>query len=140
MRTAAQNKAESGEYVDSVGELVAKCEEEGFIPRYYIDQPNDSVDRTLMDLQHYTKTLVTDELNLGNMIESSLKQIVEDRENESSVTTDQDGVEDVDENFFDYEEKEITDADYSEYFEKLEEDRRADEEYLASLAKGRNDL
>ncbi|MBO7079835.1 MAG: hypothetical protein J6W64_08525 [Bacilli bacterium] len=34
--TAAQNKAESGEYVDSVGELVMVCEEDGFIPRYYV--------------------------------------------------------------------------------------------------------
>jgi hypothetical protein len=45
--TAAQNKAESGEFIDSIGELVALCEKEGFIPRYYIDEPNDKVDRTL---------------------------------------------------------------------------------------------
>jgi len=35
--TAAQNKADSGEYVDSISELVEICETEGFIPRYYID-------------------------------------------------------------------------------------------------------
>jgi hypothetical protein len=34
--TAAQNKAESGEFVDSVAELVELCEKEGFIPRFYI--------------------------------------------------------------------------------------------------------
>jgi hypothetical protein len=39
--TAAQNKAETGEYVDSISELVELCEREGFIPRFYIDQPND---------------------------------------------------------------------------------------------------
>jgi hypothetical protein len=48
--TAAQNKAESGEFVDSVGELVALCEREGFIPRYYVDEPQDKADRVLADL------------------------------------------------------------------------------------------
>ena len=48
--TAAQNKAESGEYVDSISELVAICESEGFIPRYYTDGPQDKVDRVLEDL------------------------------------------------------------------------------------------
>ena len=47
--TAAQNKAESGEYVDSVSELVAICETDGFIPRYYVDEPKDKVDRVLQD-------------------------------------------------------------------------------------------
>jgi len=37
--TAAQNKTENGDYIDSVAELVAMCERDGFIPRYYIDGP-----------------------------------------------------------------------------------------------------
>lgn len=37
--TAAQNKGESGNFVDSIGEIVAICEREGFIPRYYVDGP-----------------------------------------------------------------------------------------------------
>jgi len=45
--TAAQNKSESGNAVDSISELVAMCETDGFIPRYYIDTPKDKVDRTL---------------------------------------------------------------------------------------------
>jgi hypothetical protein len=73
--TAAQNKAESGEYVDSIAELVAICEKDGFIPRYYTDGPQDKVDRTLQDLQYYTHTLVTEEMNLGNLIENAIKQI-----------------------------------------------------------------
>jgi len=48
--TAAQNKAESNEAVDSVCELVAMCEKEGFIPRFYIDGPNDKVDKVIMDM------------------------------------------------------------------------------------------
>ena len=35
------------EYVDSVSEIVAICEKDGFIPRYYTDGPQDKVDRTL---------------------------------------------------------------------------------------------
>ena len=45
--TAQQNKAEKGEYVDSISELVALCEKDGFIPRYHIDEPKDKVDRVL---------------------------------------------------------------------------------------------
>ena len=45
--TAQQNKAEKGEYVDSISELVALCEKDGFIPRYYIEEPKDKVDRVL---------------------------------------------------------------------------------------------
>ena len=47
--TAAQNKGEKGEYVDSISELVAICETDGFIPRYYTDGPQDKVDKTLQD-------------------------------------------------------------------------------------------
>lgn len=77
--TAAQNKAESGEYVDSISELVAICETQGFIPRFYTDGPQDKVDRTLQDLQSYTRTLVTEEMNLGNLIENAVKQIELDK-------------------------------------------------------------
>ena len=31
--TAAQNKSENGEFVDSFSEIVAFCEKDGFIPR-----------------------------------------------------------------------------------------------------------
>lgn len=77
--TAQQNKAESGEYVDSISELVAICETDGFIPRYYTDGPQDKVDRTLQDIQSYTRTLVTEEMNLGNLIENAVKQIELDK-------------------------------------------------------------
>ena len=39
--TAAQNKAENGEFLDSISEFVVLCEKEGFIPRYYVDGPKD---------------------------------------------------------------------------------------------------
>lgn len=82
--TAAQNKAESGEYVDSISELVLICERDGFIPRYYVDKPEDRIDLIIKDLQGYTRTLVTEEMGLGNMIENAVKQIEQDREKEES--------------------------------------------------------
>jgi len=48
--TEAQNKAEKGDIVDSVSEIVNMCEKDGFIPRYYVDGPQDKVDRVLEDL------------------------------------------------------------------------------------------
>jgi hypothetical protein len=48
--TAAQNKTESGEFVDSVGELIEICEKQGYIERFYIEQPNDKVDLTIQDM------------------------------------------------------------------------------------------
>lgn len=80
--TAAQNKAESGEFVDSIGELVMVCERDGYIERYYIDEPKDKVDAVLKDLESYTNRLVRDELNLGNLIENALRsmQDIENRE------------------------------------------------------------
>jgi hypothetical protein len=47
--TAAQNKTEEAELIDSIGELVALCETDGFIPRYYVDSPKDKVDRVIQD-------------------------------------------------------------------------------------------
>jgi hypothetical protein len=48
--TAAQNKAEQGEFIDCIGELVALCETQGYIERYYVDTPQDKVDVTLKDM------------------------------------------------------------------------------------------
>jgi hypothetical protein len=67
--TAAQNKAETGEYVDSISELVELCEKQGYIERFYIDEPNDRVDATILDMQRYTKTLIEKETNLSALIE-----------------------------------------------------------------------
>lgn len=86
--TAAQIKAEDSESIDSIGEIVALCEKEGFIPRYYVEGPQDHVDRTIQDMQAYTRSLVTEELNLGNMIESAVREIESDRAREANIETD----------------------------------------------------
>jgi hypothetical protein len=48
--TAVQNKDEASNSVNAIGELVALCEKEGFIPRFYTDKPNDKVDQTILDM------------------------------------------------------------------------------------------
>lgn len=130
--TAAQNKGESGEFVDSIGELVALCEREGFIPRYYTEGPQDKIDRTLQDLQQYTHTLVTEEMNLGNMIEASLREIVKDREREANIDVEDS---DEDEDLFNYEHPELTEEDYQEYEDMKEQERDKDEEMLNNILK-----
>lgn len=133
--TAAQNKAESGEYVDSISELVALCEKDGFIPRYYTDGPQDKVDRTLQDLQSYTKTLVTEEMNLGNLIEKAVKQIELDKLKEIEEGAEAADDDDLMENslFSDYAEAALEDGDFSQLRELEEEWADEDEEYINSV-------
>ena len=124
--TAAQNKAESGEYVDSISELVLICERDGFIPRYYVEKPADKIDLVLKDMQSYTRNLVMEEMGLGNMIENALRQIEEDKEKENSddkLTDDEyaDLFADEDENI-------LTTEDYAEFNEFKETEAAADEE------------
>lgn len=131
--TAAQQKGESGEYIDSIGELVAICEKEGFIPRYYTEGPMDKVDRTLQDLQDYTKTLVTEEMNLGNMIEASLREIVKDKEREASADVDDIDDDDIDEEALFAPQKELTYEDYEEFEEFEDGERAKDEDMLEEV-------
>lgn len=134
--TASQNKAENGEAVDSVGEIVAMCEKDGFIPRFYVDKPQDKVDRTIQDIQSYTRTLVTEEMNLGNLIEQAVKQIQEDKEKEAQRDADSaDEEEAFEADLFDEKNKSILlqDSDYQEFSNLVEEDEINDNEYLASL-------
>ena len=137
--TAAQNKAESGEFIDSIGELVALCEREGFIPRYYIDEPNDKVDRTLQDLQSYTRDLINEETNLSAMIEHALREIEKDKENESKLESD-DGTDDEEafesSLFGDDAEKVLHDEDFTEFTEFEEELEEDDEAFLKSILGG----
>jgi len=116
--------------VDSVGELVALCEREGFIPRYYIDQPNDHADEVLMDTKNYLHDLVVDEMNLGNLIENAVRQMSEE-ESKAEDTMIED-----DENltFENVQQAVIEDSAYSEYNDFLEGEEDADEETYLELA------
>ena len=113
--TAAQNKADSGEFVDSISALVEICEKDGFIPRYYIDQPNDRVDETLLDLKEYTHSLVTEEMNLGNLIENAVQEMAQQESKEED--------EDVEDEILTLAEADaLKDEDFVEYHEFLEKE------------------
>jgi hypothetical protein len=133
--TAAQNKSENGEYVDSISEIVAICEKDGFIPRYYIDGPQDKADRVLQDFQTYTRNLVTEEMNLGNLIENAIKQIELDKEKEAIEDAEAATEDEILENqlFADDAAEFLKDEDFEKFKEVEEESAEADDEFLQSL-------
>ena len=123
--TAAQNKTESGEFIDSISELVELCEKEGFIPRYYTETPMDKVDETLADLKGYTRSLVTEEMNLGNLIENAVKEMARQESKEEDKDTEDD---------LDIEEIEtLKDEDFESYNDFLEEEISADSDLMSSI-------
>ena len=118
--TAAQNKAESGEFVDSIGELIEMCEKQGYIERYYIESPKDRVDLTIADMQRYTRTLVEEETNLTLMVEKALRDI-EKEDKDNAENTEDSIVDDLIVDLSDIE-KTIKDSDFTEFDEFLEEE------------------
>lgn len=120
--TAAQNKEASNDVIDSIGELVAMCEKDGFIPRYHVDEPMDKVDRVLQDMQKYTRDLVVEELGLGNLIENSFKMIERER---ASIQAAAENAEDIEqqeeEELFDYNTTPLEDQDFVDFQTMLDE-------------------
>ena len=130
--TAAQNKADSGEFVDSVGELVYLAEEMGFIPRFHTDEPKDIVDVTLKDMKSYSYRLVTEEMGLGNMIEAALQQMQREQEQEEGELDEND-------DFLDPEATGVLDdADYQDYYDEIEEQVLADNKMMEGIENGNN--
>lgn len=115
--TAAQNKEQKNDFVDSVGELVAMCEREGFIPRFATDIPQDKVDITLKDMNAYIKKLVTQDLGFGQQIEDSIKKLQIQKE----MREQDDGFA-----FEDEEDDGLRDVDYEEFYENVEEQKAKD--------------
>lgn len=109
--TAAQNKEQKENFVDSVGELVSLCEREGFIPRFCTDIPQDTVDRTLKDMNNYLYKLVTQDLGFGQQIEDALKKIQIQKEMNEQDTDDP---------------IELKDKDFEEFYSQVEKQKEAD--------------
>lgn len=113
--TAAQNKEDKNDFIDSVGELVALCEREGFIPRYVTDVPQDKVDLTLKDMNDYLKKLVTQDLGFGQQIEDAIKKIQIQKEmNEAEEKASEEG------------ESTLQDEDYVAFLEEMESQKQND--------------
>lgn len=110
--TAAQNKEKKDDFIDCIGELVALCEKEGFIPRFATDIPQDKVDITLKDMQNYTKKLVTQDLGFGQQIEDALKKIQLQKELDAQADAD--------------EPEQLSSEDYENYFNEVELQKEQD--------------
>ena len=124
--TAAQNKEASNDYTDSVGMIVARCEEEnGFIPKYHSER-QDVVDATLKDMNTFTRDLIMSELNLGNMIEIYLQKMIQEENKEEDELDEDDDLIMLTER----EEELLRDEDYDEFNDMIEEEIELDEATL----------
>lgn len=133
--TEAQNKDDRQQVLSSIGELVALCEQEGGIidalPQYDPDQyPQDKIDFTLRDLKAYTYSLVSNELGLGDLIESYIEKL--EKAEEDSVDLDAGLVTSAEEAAG----EELTDDEAEEWQYFLENEIEAEGEMLARYLDG----
>ena len=131
--TAAQNKDAKGEFVDSVSEIVMMCEKEGFIPRYYVSEPQDEVDYTIKDMQRYTRTLVTEEMHLGQLIEEAIKSnqkedTREDLDADIDLNSDDSDIEQI--------ERGLKDDDFIEYQDFVADEQEKDKKNITNILEG----
>lgn len=132
---AIQNKEREEDGIDSVSEIVALAESYGYIPRFYVDGPQDKVDRVLQDMQSYTKNLIDSEGALSDMLEQAINQIIRDKENEASVDVEADDLES--ELFADNSsENLLKDSDFSDFADFEDRLRKDDKEYMDALVRG----
>ena len=132
--TAQQNKGEDSDVIDSVGELVALCERDGFIPKYHTDGPKDKADRVLQDMQIYTRDLIQNESGLNIMMERAVVQIEEEEARIKAAAEMGDDAEE--EAMFNYD-KPVFDVEDFEEFKDFEMDlTEEDEEYMMKLLNG----
>ena len=118
--TAAQNKEEKGDFVDSIGEFVAMCEREGgFIPRYVTDAPKDVIDIIIQDNKEYLQTLIHNDTNLSQQIEQFLKKkeiLLQQKEDRKLAKLK--GLDTV----------EVTDQDYADFYKAMKGGNITEEE------------
>lgn len=118
--TEAQNKEGKSSFIDSIGEMVAYCEKnEGQIPKFEIQTPYDIVDKIIMDLKEYNKSLIYEDKSLADEIEQYLKnkQNAESMKRDRELAKEQ-GLSQV----------ELTDQDYMDFKKSIEADIDQDNE------------
>ena len=118
--TAAQNKEEKGDFVDSVGALVAYCEKNGGkIPKYDINADPDIIDKVIEDLKSYTKSLITEDRALARQIEDYLKKReIAEEQRQDLLNAQAQGLDAY----------ELNDEDYEDYFDTINEEQVIDNE------------
>lgn len=116
--TAAQNKEQDNQFIDSVGQLVDFCEKHGGeIPQIEINAPIDIIDTIIQDLKKYTKSLVYEDPALKREIEDYLKKIKNNEQQKQDKKDAKDkGLQYV----------EITDQDISAYNQQIQKQREED--------------
>lgn len=123
--TEAQNKEGSGDTFSSIGELVAFCEKEGgFIPDFKIEYPLDIIDKVVLDLKKYTSNLIKEDLGLAQQIESYIKKKeITEEQKKNRTQAREEGLDYV----------ELTDEDYIEFYETLDQQKNEDEEFFEEI-------
>ena len=122
--TAAQNKNEKSEFVDSVGQLVAYCEKYGHeIPQFNIKTKNkegiDVVDAVINDLKEYTYSLIKQDTALARQIEDYLtrRKNVEKEQEEKRLAKEQG-----------FNEVQVSDEDIVDFKKQIERQQQIDAE------------
>lgn len=121
--TAAQNKEEKGDYVNCLSELVMIAEQDGPIPRQYVVDPRDKVDECLQDIKLFTKRLVVEETNLGELIEETLEVLKQEQEETVFFSGDDEDLEEED-----IEKQVLQDLDYEEFYDELDKQKKEDDD------------
>nr|DAI79408.1 MAG TPA: hypothetical protein [Caudoviricetes sp.] len=117
--TAAQNKDQQGDFLNSAGQLVAYCEEHGGrIPRYEIKEDYDVLDTIIKDLKNYNYNLIKDDPSITRQIEDYIKRKENlDKAKRDKLEAEKQGLEAVP----------LNDEDYVEHYKQQEEDKEKDE-------------
>lgn len=125
--TEAQNKEDASSEFDSVGAIVSFCEKEGgYIPEYKITADQDIIDSIIRDNREYLQTLIKNDTSLAQQIEQFIKKqeiLMEKRKEREEAS----GI--------DPRQIELTEEDYAEFFDAIEEDKKKDAELLTNEEK-----
>ena len=127
--TEAQKQNKEGSQINSASAIVDFVEaHSGEIPKYECQQPQDLVDKIILDLKNYTKSLIYQDKSLAQEIE----QYLQDRRNAEKMKNDkeaakQQGLNDVETDDDDYVEFKESYNNMVEHDENLNEEKIEEE-------------